>query len=125
MPSEYENSKARLLIIGKETHSWLGLWDDSSSGSDLIDALRDGCRRFERGKKWRSRFFQAARKLQKLLNPESDASGFMWLNLFICDQNQRLPKEPIAEELRKVSFLRRGSKDFEAVRCSLLHGQRS
>ena len=104
VPTEYENSKFRLLIIGKETHSWLG--DQSLSAPDPVDELRKGYEHFARGRKWRSPFFQAARKLQKCLNPDSDESGFMWLNLFICDQNKHLPEPEVAEELRKVSFLR-------------------
>src|ERR1700730_10010859 len=98
VPSEYENSKTRLLIIGKETHGWCGIWDDKSH-VDRIAWLRDryqafGRGRNARGKKHNSPFFQAATKLQKRLNPDSDPFGFMWLNLFICDQDQRLPNQP-------------------------------
>ena len=104
VPREYENSKIRLLIIGKETHSWLD--ERSLEAPDPVEELRKGYRQFARGKKWKSPFFQAARKLQKRLNPDSDDSGFMWLNLFICDQDKETPREPVAEELRQVSLLR-------------------
>jgi hypothetical protein len=109
VPPDYECSKTRLLIIGKETHGW-GLWDDESH-VDRVAWLRDCYRDFGRGRDVRGRkhnspFFQAASELQRLVNPDSDLFAFTWLNLFICDQNKELPKEPIAEELRKVSFLR-------------------
>ena len=104
VPSEYEKLKRRLLIIGKETHDW-GLWDERSK-TDPIRALRNGYEGFGRGKKWNSPFFQAARRLQKKLNPDSDPSAFMWLNLLICDQNQKTPTPEIIEKLRAISFLR-------------------
>jgi hypothetical protein len=73
---------------------------------DSIDALRERYRRFKRGEEHKSPFFQAARRLQKQLNPDSDSSAFMWLNLLIADQNKGTPTTEIIEGLRKISFLR-------------------
>lgn len=112
VPPEYEMAKIRLLIIGKETNGW-GSWDEwSESAGDHVDWLRNeytefGRGRDTRGKLYNSPFFQAARGLQSLLNPGCE---FMWLNLFVCSQKRGdkwgLPEKSIAEELRKVSFLR-------------------
>jgi hypothetical protein len=104
VPQEYEHSKKRLLVIGQETHGWWGRWD--ANPANQISVLHDYYRRFDRGRKHNSPFFHAAKKLQVLLNPDSDPFGFIWLNLFVCDQNNGQPREPVAESLRKVSFLR-------------------
>lgn len=101
----YEDSKVRLLVVGQETHGWWRGWDDEVEG-DRITYLRQKYALFERGRHHNSPFFQAASKLQRHVNPDSDPFGFMWLNLYICDQNKRLPEEPIAEQLRQVSLLR-------------------
>lgn len=105
VPKAYEESKVRLLVIGQETHGWWGAWDDVPQ-NDPIAQLRLNYSQFERGRHHNSPFFQAASKLQTYLNPDSDPFGFMWLNLYICDQNKRLPQEPIAEQVRQVSLLR-------------------
>ena len=105
-PWGYETLSIRLLVIGRETHGWWGEWDDEFSG-DRLAWLRLNYCRFERGKHYRrTPFFQAASKLQQLLNPASDPFDFMWLNLFICDQNKGLPSKANAESLRKISLLR-------------------
>jgi hypothetical protein len=102
VPPEYEQSHVRLLVIGEETHGW---WDREVPG-DRIEWLREQYRKFDRGRHFNSPFFQAATGLQRRLSPSSDPFGFMWLNLYICDQNKDLPKEPAAEALRSVSLLR-------------------
>lgn len=104
VPPEYEKAKTRLLIVGKETYGWASWYDESNV--DRIVALRERYRSFDRGRKHNSPFFQAASELQLLLNPGADPFGFMWLNLFVCDQNKTTPREPAAEALRNVSFLR-------------------
>jgi hypothetical protein len=106
VPSEYEESPIRLVVIGQETHGWWeGGWDKKRDG-DRIDWLRRKYRDFDRGRHHHSPFFQAASEVQHRLNPFSDPFGFVWLNLYICDQNRGLAKEPAAESLRKMSVLR-------------------
>lgn len=107
VPAGYETAGIRLLVIGRETHGWWGEWDEEFSG-DRVSWLRLNYCRFERGRHYRrTPFFQAASKLQQLLNPGSDPFDFMWLNLFICDQNKTRPEEPNnAESLRQISLLR-------------------
>ncbi len=105
VPKAYEDSKIRLLVVGQETNSWWGSWDDSCK-EDRITWLRLKYAEFERGRRYNSPFFQAASKLQRILNPDSDPFGFLWLNLYMCDQNKRLPQEPMAEQVRQLSLLR-------------------
>ena len=106
------NLSGFIAQIGKETHGWCGLGDDwNETIPNRIDWLRYqyadfGRGRDARGRKHNSPFFQAASTLQKLLNPDQDPFGFMWLNLFVCDQADHLPAADICERLRGVSFLR-------------------
>ena len=105
VPPEYEQSPIRLLVIGQETHGWWGEWDGNLT-KDRIDWLRGQYREFDRGRDFHSPFFQAATVLQQRLNPSADPFGFMWLNLYICDQNKRLAAKSVTEALRSVSLLR-------------------
>jgi hypothetical protein len=108
VPHEYETSKKRLLIIGQETHGW-GLWDDRlpADTGRAVAFLRGAYCLFQRGRHHNSAFFRAAAGLQSALNPASDPFGFLWLNLFVCDQGLTTPREPAAESLRQASLLRR------------------
>jgi hypothetical protein len=106
VPTAYEQSKVRVLIVGQETNGW-GMWDDwPTSITDRVGWLRSEYRNFDRGRKYNSTFFQAASRLQERVNPDCDAFGFMWLNLFMCDQKNSTPTEPAAETLRSMSMLR-------------------
>lgn len=105
VPEGYERSQTRLLVVGKETHGWWGHWDEGKD-RDEVAVLRAKYSSFERGRNHHSPFFQAASALQRYLNPDSDPFAFIWLNLFICDQSKRLPKEPAAEQTRNISLLR-------------------
>jgi uracil-DNA glycosylase len=105
VPYAYEHAKTRLLVVGQETHGWWGLWDEQNS-PDPILTLRGYYCVFARGRNQNSPFFHASRFLQQELNPDADPHGFMWLNLFMCDQRNSTPTEPAAEALRKLSMLR-------------------
>ena len=105
VPANYNTAQTRLLVIGRETHGWCGEWNTHLSG-DRVTQLLSHHRQFAQARRYRrTPFFDAATKLQRLLNPGSDPFDFMWLNLFICDQNKTQPTEHNAESLRQLSLL--------------------
>jgi hypothetical protein len=108
VPHEYESSNKRLLVVGQETHGW-GFWDKGlpPNPDQAVELLRGAYCLFQRGRHHNSAFFRAAARLQGAINPASDPFGFMWLNLFHCDQGLTTPQEPTAESLRQASLLRR------------------
>jgi hypothetical protein len=105
VPYDYEAAIVRLLVVGQETHGWWGEWKPKED-VDYVKVLRGYYCLFSRGRTHSSHFFRMARRLQERVNPGADPFGFMWLNLYLCDQNNDLPKEPAATALRTISLLR-------------------
>ncbi len=105
VPEAYEKAELKLMVIGKETNSW---WSDlgdptkPTTPEKLVDCYRD----FNLGEKYvKSPFWWAAHQLQSKLSAVVPPFGFVWSNLFICDQNKRTPENDIADKLRTMSVL--------------------
>ncbi|MCE0483309.1 MAG: hypothetical protein LV479_03620 [Methylacidiphilales bacterium] len=106
VPEAYETAELKLMVIGKETHSWawhLGDPDHPTSVEKLVAHYRE----FNLGEKYvKSPFWWAAHELQRQLTPAVPPFGFVWSNLFICDQNCKTPENDIGNKLRELSILK-------------------
>jgi len=104
VPDAYETAQLKLIVIGKETHGWFSnLGDPNYTTEKLIEGYRE----FNLGKKYiKSPFWQASHELQRKLAPSVPLFGFVWSNLFICDQNSGTPEDDIADKLREISILK-------------------
>lgn len=106
VPPAYETAALKLVIIGRETHGWLAHLGDPQCQTDPA-ALIEKYRVFDLGRNYvSSPFWWAAHALQGKLAPQVPPFGFVWSNLFICDQNQTTPQDDIADLLRGVSILK-------------------
>jgi len=106
IPDAYKTAQIKLIVIGKETHSWcwnLGDTIHPTTPEELIKHYR----KFNLGKEYtKSPFWQASHELQRKLAPSIPPFGFVWSNLFICDQNRQTPEDDIADKLREISVLK-------------------
>jgi hypothetical protein len=106
VPDGYETARIKLMVIGKETHSWWWTFGDPNhpaTPDKLINSYSD----FNLGEKYvKSPFWWASHELQRKLAPFVPPFGFVWSNLFICDQNGKTPEDDIADKLREVSILK-------------------
>lgn len=88
VPDSYTTLKHRLLIVGQQTYDWCN-WDSlrqMTVDCAIAEAL-SVYSSFNLGEKYtRSPFWQAARKFQAALNPQSDTFGYVWTNLVKFDQ---------------------------------------
>jgi hypothetical protein len=66
LPESFAAASLRLLIVGQETYSWYGLLGQDM-GEDPVAKVLDCYRRFNLGHKYRSPFWDTARKLRGLL----------------------------------------------------------
>jgi hypothetical protein len=107
VPEAYETAKLRLVIVGRETHGWHSHLGDPAYPTDP-DMLIAKYQKFDLGRDYvSSPFWWAAHNLQKKFAPEVPPFGFVWSNLFICDQNQTTPQDDVADLLREHSILRK------------------
>ena len=103
---EYECARKRLLIVGQETHSWYGLVDDLRGVADPVEWMESRYREFDLGQSYRkSLFCETTRRIQEQLAPDVPISGFMWSNLFPCDEKGKTPSPEIADKLRRFRIL--------------------
>jgi hypothetical protein len=103
---EYEGAKRRLLLIGQETHSWYGLVDDLKGVADPVEIMQARYRDFELGRSCRkSLFCTVAHQIQEKLEPFVPPLGFMWSNLFSCDEKKTTPSNEIGDRLRSFRVL--------------------
>jgi hypothetical protein len=106
VPDAYEAARFKLVVIGRETHGWKCHLGDPAyeiTPEELIEHYR----KFNLGENYvESPFWWAAHQLQRNLEPAVPPFGFVWSNLFICDQNQTTPEDDIADKLRELSVLK-------------------
>jgi hypothetical protein len=103
---EYETAKCRLLLVGQETHSWYGLIDDLKGVADPVDVMQARYREFELGQHCRkSLFCNAMHEIQRKLEPFVPPLGFMWSDLFSCDEKMKTPSSEIGDRLRSLRIL--------------------
>lgn len=103
---EYESAKRRLVIVGQETHSWYGLVDDLKPVDDPVKRMQTVYEKFGLGQSHRrSLFCRVMHDIQKKLEPFVPPLGFMWGNLFSCDENKRTPSNEIGDILRRFRIL--------------------
>jgi len=102
VPDAYETAQLKLIVIGQQTNGW-----ENYLGSTTPEKLMVCYRNFKLGEKYvKSPFWQASHELQRKLAPSVPAFGFVWSNLFICDQNKTTPENDIADKLREMSILK-------------------
>jgi hypothetical protein len=91
-PEGYQAQPTKLFIVGQQTHSWYNgevqLSKELNAIDDLMDKYKNG---FRLGVKYRSPFWNAARKLEKLFKI-SDGQ-ILWSNLNRVDRNKGRPFE--------------------------------
>jgi hypothetical protein len=103
---EYETANRRLLIVGQETHSWYGLVDDLRSVSDPVGEMQTYYDKFELGRCCRKSFFcRVMHEIQRKLEPFVPPLGFMWSDLFSCDEKKTTPTNEIGDRLRSFRIL--------------------
>ncbi len=82
VPDGYETAKIKLMIIGKETHSWA---TELQALDPAVKQLTDFLQRlFAWGRStFGGPFWQGAHELQRRLEPAVPPFGFVWSNLFL------------------------------------------
>lgn len=105
--AEYETAKRRLLLVGQETHSWYGSIDVlKSRNADPVTTMQSAYEAFGLGQSYGKSFFcSVMHNIQKKLEPFVPPLGFLWSNLFTCDENRRTPTNEIGDILRKFRVL--------------------
>src|SRR4051794_1947606 len=84
---EYETAPRRLFIVGQETNSWYSLLDDLDSEPDALGPIQKLYEDFALGRSHKKSFFcQLMHEIQRKLEPYVPPMGFMWSNLFPCDE---------------------------------------
>ncbi len=96
---EYSTAKNKLLIVGKETNSWVGRMKDEHSLSSIIDAYDDfslghgyhGKSGKELKRTLNSPFWNFSRSIYTSLNPNACRKelGFLWTNVSRMDSGKR------------------------------------
>jgi hypothetical protein len=110
VPQEYDRAKRRLLVVGQQTYGWDGYGDDT----DGVAWLMEGYAHFALGRSYKlTPFWQAARELYALLNPDGPPFGFLWSNLVKVDQEGDRPVEHVEEAICELGLL---SAELEIVR---------
>jgi hypothetical protein len=106
VPDAYETAQLKLIVIGQQTNGWVSHLGDpeyTTTPEGLIKCYGT----FNLGEKYiKSPFWQASHELQRKLAPSVPPFGFVWSNLFICDQNRRTPEDDVADKLRDLSILK-------------------
>ena len=106
VPEAYETAQLKLVVIGQQTNGWeyhLGDRERLTTPEKLIECYRN----FKLGENYiKSPFWWASHELQHKLAPSVPPFGFVWSNLFICDQNKHTPEDAIADKLRGMSILK-------------------
>lgn len=104
IPSGYERSALKLMVVGQQTHSWYGFIGDSL-GSHPVRRIQTYYRRFNLAEGYNSPFWHAIHNLQASLEPRVAPRSFVWSNLYICDQKKVLPDSLLSEQLLKLRTL--------------------
>jgi hypothetical protein len=104
IPSGYERSALKLMVVGQQTNSWYGFIGDSL-GSDPVSRIQTYYRRFNFAEGYNSPFWHAIHNLQASLEPRVAPRSFVWSNLYICDQKKILPDPFLCEQLLDLRTL--------------------
>jgi len=104
IPSGYEHSAFKLMVVGQQTNSWYGFIGDSL-GSDPVHRIQSYYRRFNLAEGYNSPFWHAIHNLQESLEPRVAPRSFVWSNLYICDQKKVLPDPFLSEQLLNLRTL--------------------
>jgi hypothetical protein len=106
IPERYLSADLRLMIVGKETHGWEGHLGEAL-GNDPVGELQRRYSAFELGKTWNSPFCVESHRLAQLLGPEVPPCGFVWSNIFLCDQKKGRPNAAITKSVLAPASLAR------------------
>ena len=88
----YAIAKRRLLIVGQETYTWFGSIDELKQHPNPARKMQERYEAFNLGEGClRYPFWSIAHQIQKKLEAYVPAFGFMWSNLFACDEKKRTP----------------------------------
>ena len=90
-PSEYENSKRRVIIVGQENNGWIGPYQNFLLGNndEMIHASLEEYQKFELEKSHATTFFQTFAEIRYELNGESAArKSVLWSNLLKFNQGR-------------------------------------
>lgn len=102
----YETAKRRLLIVGQETHSWYGMIEDLKGTPNPVETMQLIYQKFDLGRSYhRSLFCRLTHQIQQQLAPSVPPDGFMWSNLFPCDEKKTTPTREVADTLRGFRVL--------------------
>jgi len=103
---EYESARRRLLIVGQETHNWYATIDFLKQVANPVEKLQSCYERFELGRCYQKSFFcKVTHEIQNKLEPFVPPLGFMWSNLFPCDEKGETPSHDVADTLRSFRIL--------------------
>lgn len=106
---DYAAARKRLLIVGQQTYGWVGQLKHEqfmSERSAQVERLVSVYRKFDRGRKYRSPFWSAAKYISKRLNGKP-GHGLLWSNLFRVDQRKSRPNKKVESWLAKTDYVLR------------------
>lgn len=112
VPEKYTETEFRLMIVGQQPYEWhfnkdKGIREDLDLNPiEKIEKLLWWYKNFSLGERYsRSPFWQAAHKLNELLNPNFPRYSFLWSNLIKTDKRNWPPDPDIEKELRGLRLL--------------------
>lgn len=100
----YPIADLRLLVVGQETQTWYGLLGQEL-GDDPVERVLSRYAQFNLGAGYPSPFWDAIRKVTRLLGTPEKSVGLAWSNLYPCDQNGDRPGEPLGQALLDMRIL--------------------
>jgi hypothetical protein len=99
VPDGYFRVPVRLMIVGQQTHTW-------GEGDNGIDELIVKYQVFYESRSYKnSPFWQASKRLFRLLNPDTTENTFIWTNLVKVDQHGKRPAWEIEEGVSGLGIL--------------------
>ncbi len=111
-PETFAPSRLRLLVVGQETNTWYGLLGQDL-GADPVAGVLARYTQFNLGHKYPSPFWDAVRKIRRLLGTPEEPAGLAWSNIYPCDQNAKRPREPFGRTLLDLRILPREVKGLD------------
>jgi len=123
IPDAYDSPNTRkLMIVGRETgRKWPLL--STVRVKDPVGYCQKLHHDVVTWPKSPGDFHRAARKLQRLLNPDVPPNWFIWANLFPCAQRERRPTETVAKGLLKLRLLPQEVKILDPTAVVFFTGQ--
>jgi hypothetical protein len=109
----YESADLKLMVIGQQTHTWFGMLEKFEEADPVlaVEKIQRYYSAFDLGgKKMGSPFWQAAHDLQSQLFPSVPPNGFIYSNLYPCDQKGDRPRDFLGAELRQLRMVPREIK---------------